>query len=847
MKSINKFYPQLLAILGFIVVALIYFYPVLQPNKAFYQSDIAQYTGMAKEQNDFRKANDGEEPYWTNGAFGGMPTYQLGANYPYNIVKKIDGVIRFLPRPADYLFLYFIGFFILLRVLKVDTLKAFFGALAFGFSTYLIVILGAGHNAKAHTIAYMPVIIAGIILVFRKRYVVGGLLTLIATALEINANHFQMTYYLLFLLLCIGIYYIIEIVKQKDYRHLGISIGVFAVAGIVGLGLNATSLMATAEYTNYSIRGKSELTFKPDGKAVTSEASMDYSYITEYSYGKGESFNLIVPGLYGGGTMEKAPAGSKIYDFFLGLGVPPAEAAQYSEKVPSYWGDQPIVEAPAYIGAVVFFLAVFALFADNRKLKYAFLAGAILSLLLSWGKNLPGLTGFFIDYVPLYDKFRAVSSIQVILELCIPVLAFMGLQAFFKLDKKKQFTYLWQSAAVVAVIFIGLLAVKGSFSFDGQRDESFAKQIFGEDGFKQVGPGYLAALKEQRMDLYTSDIWRSALFVLGAALVLFLVTKDKLKETLAVVIVGILVVADLYIIDRKYVNAEDFVSAREMEQPFELTAADAEIQKDPGHFRVYEPFARLQGRTSYYHQSVGGYSAVRPRRMDELFTYTFEKGSNGDFAQLFKNLNEQTMTLNAPMPVLDLLNVKYLLVQGNDGGYVPITNPYAAGPAWFVSKIQPVATADDEMRSVLKLDVKNVAVVNKEKFPEAIAKTSFAADSTATIKLDSYEPNHLVYSSSNKNDGFAVFSEMYYGNGWNATIDGKAVPHYQADYALRALNVPAGQHKIEFKFEPQVVKTGSTIALISFIIFLGLLGAGIWYERRPLAPKGGVANADLKK
>lgn len=846
MKNISKYYPQLLAVLGFIIVSLIYFYPVLQPNKAFYQSDIAQYTGMAKEQNDFRKANHGEEPYWTNGAFGGMPTYQLGAKYPYNFVKAIDGAIRFLPRPADYLFIYFLGFFILLRVLKIDTLKAFFGALAFGFSTYLIVILGAGHNAKAHTIAYMPVIIAGIILVFRKRYITGGLLTLFAVALEINANHFQMTYYLLFLLLCIGIYYVIDIIKQKDYKHLGTSIGVFAVAAMVGLGLNATSLMATAEYTNYSIRGKSEISFKPNGETVTSNAAMDHSYITEYSYGQAESFNLIVPGLFGGGTVEKSKEGSKVYDFFLSLGVPPNEALQYVEKTPSYWGDQPIVEAPAYIGAVVFFLAVFALFADNRKLKYAFLAGGIISLLLSWGKNFPGLTNFFIENVPLYDKFRAVSSIQVVLELCLPVLAFMGLQTFFKLDKKEQFKYLWQSVAVVGVLLVGLLFAKGSFSFEGSRDAYFAEQIFGMDGAKQVGPGYLAALKEQRMDLYTGDIFRSLLFILGAAVALWLVTKEKLKETTAVIVVGLLVVLDLFTIDRKYVNAEDFVPARQMEQPFEMTAADTEIKKDEGHYRVYEPFARLQGRTSYYHQSVGGYSAVRPRRMDELFTYSFEKGPNIDISQIIKNLDQQSFAMSGAVPQLDLLNVKYILLPGQEGDIV-VTNPYASGPAWFVDKVQPVTTADEELKSALKLDVKHVAVVNKEKFPEAVAKTSFVVDSTATIKLDTYEPNHLVYSSTNKNEGFALFSEMYYGKGWNAYIDGKAVPHYQADYAIRALNVPAGQHKIEFKFEPQVIKTGGIISLISFIIFLGLLGAGIWYERRSLTSKVGIANSTLNK
>jgi len=413
MKNLNKLYPHLLAILGFVVVSLIYFYPVLQ-GKKISQSDIAQYTGMAKEQNDFRKET-GEEPYWTNSAFGGMPTYQLGAQYPHNYIKQLDSVIRFLPRPADYLFLYFLGFYILMRALKVDPLKAFFGALAFGLSTYLIIILGVGHNAKAHAIAYMPMVVAGVVLVFRKRYIAGGLLTMLAAALEINANHFQMTFYLLILLLVLGAFFLVKVIKDKDYRHLGKTIGVFVLTGLLAIGVNATNIMATSEYAKVSNRGKSELNFNPDGSKNTTDASMDYDYITEYSYGIAESFNLIAPRLFGGGNAEDVGEGSHMHEFILEQGATPAEAAEFSANVPTYWGDQPIVAAPAYIGAIVFFLAVLALFNDKRKIKWAFFAGAVFTLVLSWGKNFPLLTDFFIDFVPFYDKFRAVSSVQVIL------------------------------------------------------------------------------------------------------------------------------------------------------------------------------------------------------------------------------------------------------------------------------------------------------------------------------------------------------------------------------------------------------------------------------------------------
>ena len=427
MKIINKFYPHALAILGFVLTSLIYFYPVLQ-GKQISQSDIAQYTGMAKEQNDFR-ASDHVEPYWTNSAFGGMPTYQLGANYPHDYIGKIDDALRFLPRPADYLFLYFLGFYGLMLVLKIDPLKAFFGALAFGFSTYLIIILGVGHNAKAHAIAYMPLVIAGFILVFRKKYISGGLLTMFAVALEINANHFQMTYYLLIFLLILSGYFVYQAVKEKEYKSLLYSCGVLAVAGIFALGANATNLLATSEYTNFSIRGKSELTFNPDGSKTTSNSAMTHDYITEYSYGIAESFNLIAPRLFGGSNNEALGQESEMYNFMIGKGVPEAQANDFVSGMPTYWGDQPIVAAPAYIGAVVFFLGILALFIDKRKIKYVFLSGALVALVLSWGKNFPALTDFFIDHVPMYDKFRAVSSIQVILELCFPVLAIMGLQS----------------------------------------------------------------------------------------------------------------------------------------------------------------------------------------------------------------------------------------------------------------------------------------------------------------------------------------------------------------------------------------------------------------------------------
>ena len=804
LKIVNKFYPHALVILGFIFVSLIYFYPVLQ-GKQIFQSDIAQYTGMAKEQNDFR-AMENAEPYWTNSAFGGMPTYQLGANYPNDFIGKVDDVLRFLPRPADYLFLYFLGFYGLLLVLKTDPLKAFIGSIAFGFSTYMIIILGVGHNANAHAIAYMPLVIAGFILVFQKKYIKGGLLTMFAVALEISANHFQMTYYLLIFLLILSGYYAYNFIKEKDFKGLLISCGVLLVAGIFALGANAGNLMATNEYAKYSIRDKSELTFNPDGSKNQTTASMTTDYITEYSYGIAESLNLIAPRIFGGSSHENVGSDSSMYAFMLEQGVPASQAQDFVSGMPTYWGDQPIVSAPAYIGAVVFFLAVLALFIDERKIKYVFLAGALFTLVLSWGKNFSLLTDFFIEYVPLYDKFRAVSSIQVILELCFPVLAVMGLQSFFKAkdEPKLQQKALVQTGVFGLGVLVILLIAKSFFHFTGTSDQYF---------LESYGPGFVDALKEDRMTMYYADILRSGFLIVITFVVLWMFIKNKFSQTTTLIVIGIIMIFDLFFVDKKYVSAKDFVSPVQIAAPFQETQADAQILKDTSIYRVFDLQGQLQGRSSYFHKTIGGYSAVRPRRMQQLYDYQIAKNN---------------------LEVLNMLNVKYVIQVDKDGNPIPAVNPDANGNAWFVETVKLVNKPDDVMKALNTLDTKKVAVFNvhehESKFQNARLKKAF--DTTGTIKVVTYKPNYIKYKSENKGDGLAVFSEMYYKNGWNAYIDGKLTDHFPVDYVLRAMEVPAGKHTIEFKFEPQIIKTGGTITLISSIGMLLLLVGGVYFESK---------------
>lgn len=806
MKQLQKFYPHLLAILGFILISLVYFSPVLQ-GKTIYQSDIVQYTGMAKEQNDFRAENH-TEPYWTNSAFGGMPTYQLGAKYPNDYIGMLDDALRFLPRPADYLFLYFLSFYGLLLVFRVDPLKAFFGALAFGFSTYLIIILGVGHNAKAHAIAYMPMVIAGFILVFRKRYLHGGILTMLAVALEINANHFQMTYYLFLLLLVFSVYFTYRLYQDKELKELPKIIGTFAIAVIFAIGANATNLLATKEYASFSTRSKNELTFNPNGSKVTTDNALSREYITEYSYGIAESLNLIAPRLFGGSNAENVGTDSKLYEFIINQGASPSEAEEFAENVPTYWGNQPIVAAPAYIGAIVFFLAILGLFHDKRKIKYAFLTGAIFSLLLSWGKNLGFLTDFFIDFVPMYDKFRAVSSIQVLLELCMPVLVIMGLQSFF-IEKEDQ----WKSLKYTGIVTLGLVVLlflaKGMFDFTTANDNYYIK-AYGEE----MGSAFVNALKADRASLYAADLLRSGFFMLVAFGVLWSYHKGKLVQNTAIIIIGVFMVGDLVFIDKNYVNNKDFVSKREMAEPFEATESDMQILQDTTHYRVFEVSGNMSSaRASFFHKSIGGYHAAKPRRMQQLFDY-----------QIAKNNKE----------VLDMLNIKYIIQTDEKGQEFPTMNPDANGNAWFVKELKMVNSADEEMKALDKLDTKNVAVINTTEFGVWLKTEpkSFAKDSLATIKLDLYRPNHLVYTSNNTNDGFAVFSEVYYENGWIATIDGKETPIHRVDYTLRGLHIPAGKHTIEFKFEPQVVKTGSMITLFSSIGMVLLIIGGVYFERK---------------
>tara|TARA_R110002072_G_scaffold48716_7_gene133158 strand:+ start:5777 stop:8206 length:2430 start_codon:yes stop_codon:yes gene_type:complete len=800
-ETVSKLFPHLLVLVFFCGISLAYFSPVLQGKKIF-QSDIVQYTGMAKQHNDFR-AETGEETYWTNSAFGGMPTYQLGAHYPHNYIKKLDHTIRFLPRPADYLFLYFLGFYILLLSLKMDFKLAILGALAFGFSTYLIIILGVGHNAKAHAIAYMPMVLAGIFLVFRKKYLLGFFLTCIAMALEISANHFQMTYYLLLLILVIGIVFLIDSFKKKSLPHYFKSVGIMAAGVVIAIGLNATNFLATQEYAKESTRGATALTIQPDGSPKEVKSGLSKEYITEYSYGIVESFNLFIPRFMGGGNTEDVGTNSASYDLLMKMGVTPAQARDFVKAIPTYWGDQPIVAAPAYIGSTVLFLALLGIFLLRGKHRQWLIAGSVMALLLSWGKNFEPLTNLFIDYFPLYDKFRAVSSIQVIIELCMPVLAIFGIYKMVssKLTKEEKTNALKYSTGILAGFCILFLFFKNSlFNFSGASDGYYI-QAFGQE--------LVDAIKEDRKSIFVKDTLRSLAFVLVGALLLWLFLKEKLKRNTLYVCIGLLFLLDLVPVDRRYVNNENFVAARQVTQPFPQTPADIEVAQDESHYRVYDlttnPFS--SGRASFFHNALGGYHAAKPGRVQDLYDFYMQKGK---------------------LEVFNMFNVKYFFEQDEEGRVLASVNPDANGNAWFVQNTAIVETSDEELLSLDTLNTKQTAVIHKD-FQTQINQNKFVEDSSASIKLVEAQPNYMYYETENENKGLAVFSELYYPYGWKVYINDKPVEQFRANYALRALVVPGGFNKIEFKFEPEVVQKGSKVALASSILLLLLLIGGILF------------------
>ena len=769
-------------IIFFIITAVLFFSPVLKGKKIL-QNDIVQYSGMSKELKDYR-SNYEKETYWVNNAFSGMPTYQLGAKYPHNYIKKLDLLIRFLPRPADYLFLYFIGFYFLMLSLKIEYRLAVLGALSFGFSTYLIIIIGAGHNAKAHAISYMPFVLASIIYVVRKKYIIGFILTAIFLGLQLTANHFQMTYYLMFIVIVMAIWFVVKCIKENDRVHLIKTIVVLFTSLVFSLLMNSSNILTTMEYSKESTRGNSSsLTINSDGSPKENfSKGLDREYITQWSYGVFESLNLFIPKIVGGGSSEKLDSNSSFYQILRKSGYSPLESNQIVKKSPTYWGNQPFVEAPAYVGIAVFFLFVFSVFLYRGNHRSWLLASIILSLLLSFGKNFSFLTDLFISYFPIYDKFRAVSSIQVILELCIPIMAILGLSSLFsdKIMTKSKIRALNFTGMVFLLILIVLYLIKGFLPFSGISDQYMDETI-------------VEALIEDRKEIYVSQLLKSFIFISIIFSLIFLFIKEKLKKNYFIVSLAIIISTDLILFSKNYVNDENFVDAVNVENPYNLDEVYKSIIDDKSDYRVLD-LTENSTKPNYFFNSINGYHAAKLGRYNDVMDFYLNKN----------HLN-----------TLSMLNTKYIIFN-QEGEKQIFKNEFSSGSAWFVKENINVFDDDQEIKSLDTLNYKEISV--SQSF-----ESKKYYNNTSSIVVAEKKSDYIRYDVSSDDTGLIIFSEIFYPKGWKAYINDQEVTMERFNYILRGLEVPKGKHRLEFVFDPTIVKLSSNISLFSTLGFVFII------------------------
>jgi len=815
--NFNNWIPYLAGILIFVIITLVYFNPLLT-GKKLRQDDILRHKGMSKEIVDFREKS-GEEPLWTNSMFGGMPAYQISVQYKSNLLRYADKVLDLgIPRPANYVFLYFVGFFILLLVLRVNPWLSIIGAIAFAFSSYFFIILEAGHNSKAHAIAYMAPVLAGILLTYRGRYLWGGLMTAFFLGLELLAGHPQITYYLLLIVLLYGFCELAGSIRKKTYAQFFKATGVLVLAALLALSTNITSLWATWEYGKETIRGKSELTSNIANKT----SGLDKDYATQWSYGVGETFTLLIPNAKGGGTE------------LLGNNKDALEKAdrtlrQNVARMNQYWGDQPFTSGPVYVGSIIVFLFVLGMFLVKGRLKWVLFSATLLSVMLSWGKNFMPLTDFFLDYIPGYNKFRAVSMTLVIAELCIPLLAMLALneiiknQALLK-EKRKLFFISFGITGGLALIFY--LLPSWFFNFISAQEQDQFRQLTAQYGAAQVKP-LVDALEDVRAAVFRADAIRSFFYILLAAVALWLFSAAKFGKGILMAVMGLLIFLDMVFVVARYLNKEDYIRPSRGAVPYEASVADQSIlaDKSPG-YRVLNIAANTfnDAGTSYFHRSIGGYHGAKLRRYQELIDHEIEPeirrlraelqnaSSYGQLESVFKNT-----------PVLNMLNARYVII---DPAQPPLVNNYVTGPAWCVDDYLIVDNADQEIKALESFNPETTAIIDK-RFENQLQGFILSDDSTCMVKLINYKPNHLTYSFNSATDQLVVFSEIYYAKGWKAYISEKEVPFFRANYVLRAMKVPAGNHVIGFKFEPEMFYAGEAISLSGSLLLIVLLIAAV--------------------
>lgn len=846
--NLKKYLPHLIAVIVFAVITLIQFSPLLS-DKALVQGDIIRYKGMSQEMKEFRDTEHAEA-LWTNSMFGGMPAYQVSTLYPGNWLGHIDKLFHlYLPHPSGYIFLCFVGFFILLLCLEINPWLALLGSLAYGFSSYFFIIIEAGHNSKANAIGYLAPLLGGIILLMRGKNWLGFAVTALFMALELNANHVQISYYGFMLFGLVFLAYFVMAFKEKTLKPFFVGVALFIGASIVGVLPNAGNLLTTYEYSKYTTRGTTELTIDASLKsnANNTTSGLDKDYATQWSYGVGETFTFLIPNFKGGASEAIATADKDALKK-----VDPQMREQVAQSS-AYFGTQPFTSGPVYIGAIVMLLAFLGLFIIDHPLKWALFGATLLSVMLSWGKNFMGLTNVFMDFVPGYNKFRAVSMILVIAELTIPLLAVLALDKFMKAADKNETVRLpfvnkafdLKKVLIISVAVIGgfclvsafMPTITNSFIPDGEETQivnQFKQSGASDAQIAQFMPEFLSNIEKAREEIFTADAQRSLIFVALAGIFLFLYLNKKLKFELFLVALGVFMLADLWPVAGRYLNSKNFVPKAQYDAPPTKTMADEQILQDKSlDYRVLNLTTSTfnDAATSYYHKSIGGYHGAKLKKYQEIIDFHLDKEIN-DF---YNGLNaaaqsDSLMQIHmAKLGVLNMLNTKYVIVPTKEQG-IALSNPQANGNAWFVKSVKTVPTADSEIVALYNLDTKREAVIQTKNKEGVQLETNYNVD--GTITLQSYKPNYLVYESDTKNKAFAVFSEIYYPKGWNAYVDGQLTPHTNVNYILRGMELPAGKHKIEFKFEPQSYKTGNTVAMLGSILLLAVVGLGLFFAKK---------------
>lgn len=832
MNLFKKLIPDLIVVILFAVISFAYFFPAVTEGRILAQHDAVAGIGSGQEQKEYLEKT-GERTRWTNSIFGGMPTYQMAPSYDstdtLGFIQKIYHL--FLPTYVWYVFVMLLGFYILLRAFNFKVWLSALGAIIWAFSSYFFIIIAAGHIWKFVTLAYIPPTIAGMVLVYRGKYLGGALLTALFVALQISANHPQMSYYFLFVMLFMAIAYGVMAYRENKLPHFIKASCILVVAGILGVCVNLSNLYHTYQYSKESMRGKSELV--KENSANQTDSGLERDYITQWSYGIGETFSLLVPNVKGGASVSLAAnedAMKKADPMYRGI---------YSQ-LGQYWGEQPGTSGPVYVGAFVMFLFVLGCFIVKGPMKWALLAGTVFSIVLSWGKNFMGPTDFFIDFVPMYNKFRAVSSILVIAEFTIPLLAVMALKEV--LDRpsliKEQAKAFYISLALTGGVSLLFAVAPHVFfsSFVSSMEMAALQNGIPQD---QLAP-LLVNLEEIRVSIFTSDAWRSVVIIVVGVALLMAYVSGKINAKLTVAAIAVLCLVDMWGVNKRYLYDNQFVAKGSEMQPYlKPSETDKEILKDKSlDYRVLNLAVNTfnENSTAYWHKSIGGYHAAKLRRYQEIIEEHIQGEMNGIFTKLTEAGGDMSKVEADAFPVLNMLNTRYFILPLQGGQTAPVFNPYANGNAWFVDDVKYVDNANEEIDALHDTNPLYTAIVDKkfaEQIKSPVVSDNVSSDTLRSVTLTDYQPNALKYEVDSKNGGVVVFSEIYYP-GWISYIDGKEVEHGRADYILRAMNVPAGKHQIEFKFDPKSLHTTETIAYTALaILALGAIAVCfLWYRKQ---------------